>query len=177
CKTIRRRRPARRRTPMLKIVKDPNVETPSGLDAGMDLDELFRVAAQEMLAVALDTERRAYLDAHTDVVDDKGHRMVTGNGYLPSREVTTPAGRVTVNAPRVDDRRPGHSFVSSILPRYMRRSPKVTEVLPLLYLRGLSTGDFAPALSEFFGSDAGLSASTIQRLTESWQAEHATWET
>ena len=80
-------------------------------------------------------------------------------------------------APRVDDRRDGERFSSAILPPYMRRSPKVTEVLPILYLRGLSTGDFVPALSGFFGSDAGLSPSTVQRLTEAWQAEHEEWST
>lgn len=160
---------------MLKIVNDPNVGPPSGVGGGVELDELCRLAAQEMLAVALETERRAYLDAHADVVDHSGHRVVTGNGYLPTREVTTPAGRVEVTAPRVHDPRPDHQFAPSILPRYMRRSPKVTEVLPILYLRGLSTGDFAPALAEFFGSDAGLSASTISRLTEAWQTEHARW--
>lgn len=160
---------------MLKIVNDPNVEVPSVLEDGVGLDELCRMAAQEMLAVALETERRAYLDAHADVVDETGHRVVVGNGHLPTREVTTGAGMVEVRAPRVHDPRPDHGFTPAILPRYMRRSPKVTEVLPVLYLRGLSTGDFAPALEEFFGSDAGLSASTIQRLTEAWQAEHATW--
>lgn len=160
---------------MLKIADDSNVEVPSVVEGGVDLDELCRLAAQEMLAIALETERRAYLDAHADVVDEKGHRMVVGNGYLPTREVTTSAGRVDVKAPRVHDPRPDQGFTPAILPRYMRRSPKVTEVLPILYLRGLSTGDFAPALEEFFGSDAGLSASTISRLTEAWQQEYAKW--
>jgi len=74
-----------------------------------------------------------------------------------------------VRAPRVNDRRPGARFVSALLPPYMRRSPKVSEVLPLLYLRGLSTGDFVPALSAFFSSETGLSASTVSRLTEAWR--------
>lgn len=160
---------------MLKIVNDPNVEMPSVSEGGVDLDELCRMAAQEMLSIALETERRAYLDAHTQAVDADGHRVVVGNGYLPARQVTTGAGMVEVRAPRVHDPRPEHRFTPAILPRYMRRSPKVTEVLPILYLRGLSTGDFAPALEGFFGSDAGLSASTISRLTEAWQAEHARW--
>lgn len=160
---------------MLKIVNDSNIEVPSALEGGVDLDELCRMAAGEMLAVAVEAERRSYLDAHADVVDADGHRVVVGNGYLPVREVTTGAGLVEVSAPRVHDPRPDNRFTPVILPRYMRRSPKVTEVLPILYLRGLSTGDFAPALGEFFGSDAGLSASTIQRLTEAWQTEHARW--
>ena len=142
---------------------------------GVDLDELCRLAAREMIAVALEAERRAYLQAHAGEVDAAGRRLVVGNGYARQREITTAAGRVEVRAPRIDDRRDGKKFTSLILPPYMRRSPKVTEVLPILYLRGLSTGDFAPALEGFFGSDAGLSASTVQRLTEAWRAEHDRW--
>jgi putative transposase len=166
---------------MLTLVDDVREHTHAAPDAScrdgapVDLDELCRLAAREMLAVALEAERRAYLDAHTGVRDDDGRRLVVGNGYHQLREITTAAGRVEVTAPRVDDRRDGHQFTSAILPPYMRRSPKVTEVLPVLYLRGLSTNDFAPALEGFFGSAAGLSPSTIQRLTEAWRAEHARW--
>lgn len=142
-----------------------------------DLDELCRMAAQQMLAIALEAERRAYLQAHAHLLDDDGHRLVVGNGHQPPRDVVTAAGTVEVRKPRVDDRRPGETFTSAILPPYMRRSAKVSEVLPLLYLRGLSTGDFAPALAEFFGTDAGLSASTIARLTEDWRAEYQQWKT
>ncbi len=159
---------------MLKLVQ----ETPARAEAQpstIDLDELCRLAARQMLASALLAERRAYLDAHSDLVDEAGHRLVVANGYAQGREVMTGAGMVEVKAPRVDDRREGEHYRSVILPAYMRKSPKVTEVLPVMYLRGLSTGDFAPALAEFFGSSAGLSASTVQRLTESWQAEHHDW--
>jgi putative transposase len=163
---------------MLNLVHDASVVVPESAEAMIvDLDELCRLAAQEMLAVALEVERRVYLDAHADVLDGAGHRVVVGNGYARVREVTTGAGAVEVQAPRVDDRRAGEAFRSQLLPPYMRRSPKVTEVLPLLYLRGLSTGDFGPALEEFFGSKAGLSASTICRLTEAWQAELCEWKT
>jgi putative transposase len=163
---------------MLKLVHDATALAVGDPDTMIvDLDELCRVAAQQMLATALLAERRAYLDAHADVVDETGKRLVVGKGYARPRMVTTGAGQVEVTAPRVDDRRDGEKFTSSILPAYMRKSPKVTEVLPILYLRGLSTGDFAPALGEFFGSKAGLSASTVQRLTEAWQAEHAEWMT
>jgi putative transposase len=161
---------------VLKIAHDPAVGKPPELDeAVIDLDELCRIAATQMLAVALEAERRAYLDAHADVLDGAGRRLVVGNGYARPRDVMTGAGMVEATAPRVDDRRDGERFSSAILPPYMRRSPKVTEVLPILYLRGLSTGDFVPALSAFFGSGAGLSASTVQRLTEAWQAEHEQW--
>ncbi|HGG57313.1 MAG TPA: IS256 family transposase [Nannocystis exedens] len=157
---------------MLKLVHDATDADDAPV---VDLDELCRRAAQQMLATALLAERQAYLDAHADELDATGCRLVVGNGYMPEREIVTGAGPVTVKAPRVDDRREGEAFSSSILPAYMRRSPKVTEVLPVLYLRGLSTGDFAPALASFLGSDAGLSASTISRLTEAWQAEHTEW--
>jgi len=139
------------------------------------LAELCRLAAQDMLAVALEAERRAHLDAHVDQVDATGRRLVVGNGYKPAREVVTSAGAVEGTAPRVDDRRDGERFASALLPPYLRRSAKVTEVLPLLYLRGLSTNDFAAALQGFFGSDAGLSPATVQRLTEAWRGQRETW--
>ncbi len=163
---------------MLNLVHDATataVDDPEAL--AIDLDELCRVAAKEMLAIALLAERQAYLDEHASELDAAGHRLVVGNGFARAREVTTGAGVVEVKAPRVDDRRDGERFSSAILPAYMRKSPKVTEVLPILYLRGLSTGDFAPALGEFFGSEAGLSASTVNRLTEAWQDEHRDWST
>ena len=159
---------------MLRIVDDGDAATASDAQA-IDLDELCRLAAREMLAIALEAERRAYLEAHAELLDAGGHRLVVGNGYARERELMTGAGMVPVAAPRIDDRRPGERFRSSLLPPYARRSPKVSEVLPVLYLRGLSTGDFAPALADFFGADAGLSASTISRLTAAWQAEHERW--
>src|SRR5579883_1773111 len=161
---------------MLKLVHDATaVVADDPEDLAVGLDELCRLAAQDMLKVALLAERRAYLDAHADCLDATGKRLVVGNGYARPRQVVTGAGAVEVRAPRVDDRREGKRYGSVILPAYMRKSPKVTEVLPVLYLRGLSTGDFAPALGEFFGTEAGLSASSIDRLTVSWQAEHAEW--
>ncbi|WP_370332562.1 IS256 family transposase [Mycolicibacterium hippocampi] len=164
---------------MLTVVQHvPAGDQPTRSDTPTtDLDEICRLAAQQMLAVALEAERRAYLDAHAHVTDDRGHRVVVGNGHQPARDIVTGAGPIEVRKPRVHDPREGHRFASAILPAYMRKSAKVTEVLPLLYLRGLSTGDFAPALTEFFGTDAGLSSSTIQRLTVDWQAEHEVWST
>jgi transposase-like protein len=161
---------------MLKLVHDAAADAVGhGEPIALGFDEICRLAAQDMIAVALLAERRAYLEAHAELLDQVGHRLVVGNGRARARLVTTGAGAVEVRAPRVDDRREGEKFASAILPAYMRKSPKVTEVLPILYLRGLSTGDFAPALGEFFSTEAGLSASTITRLTEAWQAEHAEW--
>jgi putative transposase len=130
-----------------------------------------------MLAVALEAEVQAYIAAHTELVDEHGHRLVVRNGYAPARTLATGVGQVEVVRPRVDDRRVDPTtgervrFHSAILPRWCRRSPKVAEVLPLLYLHGLSSLDFVPALEAFFGAAAGLSASVITRLTVQWQAE------
>ena len=130
-----------------------------------------------MLAVALEEEVAAYVAAHAGELDEHGHRLVRRNGHARKRVLITGAGQVPVAAPRVDDRRIDPAtgtkarFRSAILPPWCRKSPKVTEVLPLLYLHGMSSGDFAPALEEFFGAAAGLSASVITRLTSQWQAD------
>jgi putative transposase len=143
----------------------------------LDLDEIARQGARRMLAQALEAEVEAYLQAARDERDQDGRALVVRNGRARSREVVCGAGAIEVSAPRVNDKRIHQEsgqrmrFRSSILPPYVRRSPKVSEVLPLLYLHGLSGGDFVPALEEFFGSKAGLSATTIARLTEQWQEE------
>jgi len=143
----------------------------------LDLDEIARQGARRMLAQALEAEVETYLEAARDERDEDGRALVVRNGRTRSREVVCGAGAIEVSAPRVNDKRIHQEsgqrmrFRSSILPPYVRRSPKVSEVLPLLYLHGLSGGDFVPALEEFFGSKAGLSATTIARLTEQWQEE------
>ena len=140
------------------------------------LDELVTEGARRMLAAALEAEVADYIDRYLGDVDGDGHRLVVRNGRAAERTLVTGAGALKVQAPRVWDRREGRRFSSYILPRYARRSPKVADVLPVLYLRGLSTGDFAPALTEFFGSDAGLSASTVGRLIETWTDEYQAFE-
>lgn len=142
----------------------------------LDLDEIARAGAKRMLAEALEAEVQDYLDAARGERDEQGRALVVRNGHANEREVVCGAGSVAVKAPRINDKRVAEDgnrqrFKSVILPPYMRRSPKVTEVLPLLYLHGLSSGDFVPALEEFFGTEAGLSASTVTRLTEQWQSE------
>ncbi len=141
-----------------------------------DLDELVREGARRMLLVALDVEVATYLERYQDVRDERGHALVVRNGRARPRKVTVGAGTLEVAAPRVDDRREGERFTSRILPPYMRRSPKVEETLPVLYLRGLSTGDFRPALKGLLGEDAsGLSAANISRLIGVWEAEWEAW--
>ena len=141
------------------------------------LDEIVRDGARRMLAAALAAEVAAYIDAHAGEVDEHGRRLVVRNGHHHQREVLTAAGAVSVTAPRVNDKRidadtgERQRFSSAILPAWARKSPQMTEVLPLLYLHGLSTSDFGPALEQFLGSGAGLSATTITRLTSQWQDE------
>ena len=141
------------------------------------LDEIVRDGARQMLAAALQAEVAAYVAQFVDQLDDNGHRLVVRNGYHQPREVLTAAGAVQVRAPRVNDRRVDpdtgarQRFSSAILPAWARKSPQMSEVLPLLYLHGLSTSDFGPALEQFLGSGAGLSATTITRLTAQWQDE------
>lgn len=130
-----------------------------------------------MLAEALEAEVRDYVEAARGERDEYGHALVVRNGHANEREVLLGAGSVALKAPRVNDKRVDEGgnrrqFKSVIVPPYMRKSPKVTEVLPLLYLHGLSSGDFVPALEGFFGTEAGLSAATITRLTERWRTEH-----
>ena len=130
-----------------------------------------------MLAEALQAEVDAYIAAFAAERGENGRRLVVRNGYHQPREVLTSAGAIEVTVPRVNDKRTDpesgerRRFSSAILPPWARKTPKVTEVLPLLYLHGLSTGDFVPALGQFLGSAAGLSAPVITRLTETWKAE------
>lgn len=166
--------PVRKETPMLSVMTD---------DAGHQdgramLDEICREGARKMLAAALEAEAADCIAAFASEVDDNGHRLVVRNGHAEPRTITTVAGAVEIQAPRINDKRvdpqTGHKakFTSRIIPPWCRKSPQVTQVLPLLYLHGLSTGDFKPALEGFFGASNGLSASVITRLTTTWQAEH-----
>ena len=143
------------------------------------LDELAREGARRMIAAALEAEVDAYVESFVDEFDEDGHRLVVRNGRGKERRVTVGSGTLAIRAPRVNDQRVDEEtgerqrFSSKILPRYARRSPKVTDGLPVLYLHGLSSGDFGPALRELLGEDAsGLSPSSISRLTEKWREEH-----
>ena len=157
---------------MLKIVADGTDRD----DLAATLDELVSEGARRMLLAALEAEVAGYVEGHHELRDTEGYRLVVRNGKAAERRVVTGAGALQIRAPRVHDRRDGHRFSSYILPKYARRSPKVADVLPVLYLRGLSTGDFAPALTEFFGTDAGLSATSITRLLEAWSDEYRAFE-
>jgi len=158
---------------MLRVLTDDDAR--AELAAG--LDEIVREGARRMLAAAIEAEADGYVTAFADDRDENGRRLVVRNGHAEARTITTAAGGIEIQAPRVNDRRVDPEtgerlgFKSVIVPPWCRKSPKVSEVLPLMYLHGMSSGDFVPALEEFFGSSAGLSASVITRLTKQWQAE------
>jgi putative transposase len=146
------------------------------------LTEMLRHGARALLAQAVEAEVAAFLASHADLVDEAGRRRLVRNGFLPERMIQTGIGPVPVRQPRVRDRATGapHAkirFTSAILPRYLRRTRSLEELLPWLYLKGISSGDFTEALAALLGPDApGLSASTISRLKETWQAELDAWQ-
>src|SRR4051794_20543283 len=142
------------------------------------MDDIVREGARRVLAAALEAEVNAYIAELADQRDENGRRLVVRNGYHQPRSVTTAAGTVGVRAPRVNDKRIDETtgerkrFSSAILPPWARKSPKTSEVLPLLCLHGLSSGAFVPALEHFLGSSAALPPATVPRLTQQWQADH-----
>jgi transposase-like protein len=132
-----------------------------------------------MLGRAIEDEVAAYLGARDHLVDESGRRLVVRNGHLPGRSIQTPMGEISVKQPRVRDRRDGaerEGFQSSILPPYLRKTKSLEDLLPWLYLKGISTGDFSEALQALLGPDSpGLSASTITRLKAGWEQEYKDW--
>lgn len=132
-----------------------------------------------MLSAAVEAEVSEWIESHAHLRDGRGHRQVVRNGHLPERKITTGLGPVKVRQPRVHDRREGEErelFSSKILPPYLRKTKSLEELLPWLYLKGISTGDFNEALQSLLGPECpGLSASTVSRLLEGWQAEYQEW--
>jgi len=144
------------------------------------LTEVLREGARQMLASAIEAEVQSFLAAREHLLDEAGHRLVVRNGHLPARTIQTPLGEVAVQQPRVRDRRDPaerEPFHSSILPPYLRKTKSLEELLPWLYLKGVSTGEFSEALAALLGPEApGLSAATITRLKAVWQEELASWQ-
>lgn len=144
------------------------------------LTEILQAGAQQLLAQAVEAEVEAWLAEHADGRDAPGRRAVVRNGYLPKRAVLTGIGPVAVRQPRVRDRRPpadGQRFCSRILPRYLRKTRSVEALIPWLYLKGVSTGQFGEALQALVGLDAdGLSASTVTRLVAGWRGDYDAWQ-
>ncbi len=144
------------------------------------LEELARRGAREMLAKAMELEVTEFTEKHKDKVDDDGHRLVVRNGYMDGRELITGIGPMAIKQPRIDDRKLAEleeqRFSSKILPRHMRRVPSVNNLIPVLYLKGVSTGDFSEALEAILGPDApGLSATNIVRMKSGWEQEYRSW--
>jgi putative transposase len=150
-------------------------------EGGEFLTGILREGATRLLAQAIEAEVAGYIERHAGVRDAEGHRMVVRNGHLPEREIQTGIGPVTVRQPRVNDKRMDEDgrrfrFSSEILPKYLRKTRSIEELIPWLYLKGISTGDFSEALVALLGPEApGLSASTVVRLKEVWQGEYETW--
>ncbi len=141
------------------------------------LDEILREGARRMLQQAIEAEVADYVERHRHLLDEQtGRLLVVRNGHQPPRTIQSGVGNVEVCKPRVNDRREGERFTSAILPPYMRRTPSIEALIPLLYLKGISTNDFPEALSAILGENAaGLSPSTISRLKDVWQGEHEQW--
>jgi putative transposase len=143
------------------------------------LGEILRLGARQLLGQAIQEEVSQYLSAREHLVDGQGRQQVVRNGYLPERMLQTPLGDLEVRQPRVRDRRPAaerESFTSRLLPPYLRKTRSMEELIPWLYLKGVSTGDFAEALQALLGPQAkGLSATTITRLKAGWQEEYEGW--
>ena len=145
------------------------------------LTEILRAGAQRMLAVALEAEVEAYVTEFADVRAEDGRRLVVRNGHCASREVQSGVGPIEVSRPRVNDKRVDKegnrmTFSSSILPPYLRRTKAIEELIPWLYLKGVSTGDFSNALASLVGDDApGLSATTVVRLKKVWEQDFSEW--
>jgi transposase-like protein len=143
------------------------------------LSEVLRRGAQKLLAQAIEAEVSDWIERHQACRDADGRRQVVRNGHLPGRTLTTGVGPVEVRQPRVHDRRPPgerEKFTSAILPPYLRKTKSVEELIPWLYLKGVSTGDFSEALAALLGPGAkGLSASTVTRLKAAWEQEYQDW--
>src|SRR5208283_196325 len=140
------------------------------------LEEIIREGARKVLQAAIEHEVGAYIDMFKELRDEMGKRMVVRHGFLPERDLLTGIGPVRVKQPRVRDKRAGIAFTSAILPRYMRRVPSLDNLIPTLYLKGISTGDFTGALEAILGENAkGLSASTVVRLKRQWEQEYREW--
>jgi transposase-like protein len=146
------------------------------------ITDILRQGARRLLCAALEAEVETFLKQYKDISDGKGWQRVVRNGYLPEREIQTGIGQVQVKAPRIRDRQPDPikgriRFTSAILPPYLRKTKSIEILLPWLYLKGVSTGDFTDALAALLGKDApGLSAATISRLKTVWQDEYNQWQ-
>lgn len=153
--------------------EDKNI---SGISARSALEEVLRDGARRLLQEAIESEVIKYVQQFQSCRDEMNRRLVKRNGHLPARDLLTGIGPINIRQPRVRDKRPGECFSSSILPKYKRKTKNIEQLLPELYLRGISTNNFSEALSAIFGENApGLSASNITRMKEIWESEYQDW--
>jgi transposase-like protein len=140
------------------------------------LEEIIREGARRLLQAAIENEVKEYITLFSEIKDENDRHMVVRNGFLPERSILTGIGPISIKQPRVRDKREEEIFTSAILPRYLRRIPSLDNLIPVLYLKGISTGDFTGALSAILGENAkGLSANTIVRLKRQWEEEYKAW--
>lgn len=144
------------------------------------LEQVARDGARKMLALAMENEVTEFIEKHSDLTDENGNKAITRNGYMPERQILTGMGPLEVKQPRVDDRAlkgSSERFTSNILPRYLRRIPSIDNLIPALYLKGISTNDFGPALAAILGEGAsGLSPANIVRLKDCWEKDYLKWK-
>lgn len=171
-----------RRVPAPRDLDSEVVQFHAETSSRSPLDEIIRRGAQEMLQAAINAEVDEFLLAHSTKRDDEGRRHVVRNGSLPARSIATGAGSLEIQQPRVRDNDPDKTkrvrFTPSIIPQYMKKSPSMEELIPVLYLLGVSTGDFTDAFETLLGGKPeGFSANTVVRLKEKWTEEHEEWNT
>ena len=171
---------SKRRTPAPEDLEEEVIQFRANFDDRSPLDEIVRQGAQDMLQAAINAEVQQFLEEHLEKRDDAGRRLVVRNGHLPPREIMTGAGRLEIEQPRVRDNDSERSkrvrFTPSIIPQYMKKSPSLEELIPVLYLLGVSTGDFSEALETLLGGKPeGFSANTVVRLKERWTQEQEEW--
>jgi len=146
------------------------------------LEQVTREGARKMLQLALENEVEEFIQKHSNLKGENGNKVVTKNGYMPQRDIVTGMGPLAITQPRIDDRNlkgycSNERFTSNILPRYLRRIPSIDNLIPALYLKGISTNDFPVALSAILGEKAsGLSATNIVRLKNCWEKDYLEWK-
>lgn len=151
---------------MLKVVTDKSTT--------INLDDYIKEGARKMLQQALQLEVEDYITSHQSQVDENGHRLVVKNGKAKARKITTGAGSLEIQAPRVNDKRNGFKFSSNLLPSYIRRSPKIESLIPALYLSGVSTNKFSEILEDHFSQS--LSPGSVSKLKKRWELDYSDWK-
>lgn len=165
----------------MRNCKEEQLKSQVKEDTWSVMEQTAREGACRMLQTALEAEVEEFINKHQNIVDSSGHRKVVKNGYMPERKIYTGIGPISIRQPRVDERRirekpEDKKFSSAILPRFQRRFPSVDNLIPVLYLKGISTGDFSEALSSILGGRAqGLSAANISRLKAGWEKDYKKW--